>query len=144
MNQIKIRIIVFSFLSLFVLTANITKVFSENIYKKISVASCDSLIKANETNPNFVILDVRRSTEWNPDHLNGSINRNYYDPGFEAQLDALPKNKIFLIHCQSGGRSGGAFAKMQTLGFSEVYDMIGGMGSWKANSIQQLRYMNQS
>lgn len=107
---------------------------SDNIYKTISVALCDSLIKANETNPNFVILDVRRPTEWSPDHLNGSINRNYYDSDIDAQLDALPKNKIFLIHCLSGGRSAGAFAKMKNLNFTEVYEMSGGINAWKSAS----------
>jgi rhodanese-related sulfurtransferase len=105
---------------------------SQNTYKKLSVAQCDSLIKANETNPNFVILDVRTKSSWQSQHLEGSIYRNYYDSNFDAQLNALPKHKTFLVHCQSGGRSGQAFKKMQNLGFSEVYDMQGGMSAWKS------------
>ena len=107
-------------------------VTAQNIYKKLSVAQCDSLIKANETNPDFVILDVRTESSWESGHLEGSIFRNFYDSNFDAQLDALPKHKTFLIHCQSGGRSGQAFSTMQKLGFTEVYDMQGGMNAWKS------------
>jgi rhodanese-related sulfurtransferase len=122
-----------TFLFLFVFLFSTTEALTENIYKKITVTKCDSLIKANENNPNFVILDVRTYGEWVNDHLAGSINRSTGNSNFEQQLDVLPKHKIFLIHCQSGGRSAGAFSKMQALNFSEVYEMQGGIGTWKSN-----------
>jgi len=101
-----------------------------NIYKRLSAVQCDSLIKANETNPNFVILDVRTLAEYNSYHLMGSINRNSGDANFDSQLSALPKLKRFLLHCQSGGRSAGAFTKMKNLDYAEVYEMIGGLNAW--------------
>lgn len=103
-----------------------------NIYKQLTAIKCDSLIKANEYNPNFVILDVRTPAEWNSYHLFGSINRSTGLADFDAQLAALPKHKIYLMHCQSGGRSAGAFTKMKNLGFAEVYEMIGGLNSWNS------------
>jgi len=109
-----------------------TSISAENIYKTITAEKCDSLINANETNPNFIILDVRTYGEWINDHLEGSINRSTRDADFQQQLEALPKHKIFLLHCQSGGRSAGAFTKMQSLEFAEVYEMQGGIGSWKS------------
>ena len=124
---------------LVVLNLSVTKtVFAEqlettdNIYKRLSAVQCDSLIKANETNPNFVILDVRTPTEYSGYHLMGSINRSTGLSDFDAQLAALPKYKRFLLHCQSGGRSAGAFTKMKNLGFAEVYEMIGGLNSWNS------------
>jgi rhodanese-related sulfurtransferase len=108
---------------------------SENIYKRISALQCDSLIKANETNPNFVVLDVRSPGEWENYHILGSINRSTGLTDFTAQLSALPKHKIFILHCQSGGRSAGAFAKMKEIGFAEVYEMIGGINSWNSSGL---------
>ena len=108
---------------------------TENIYGRLTALQCDSLIKANETNPNFVILDVRTPLEWDNYHIMGSINRSTGLSDFTAQLDALPKQKIFLLHCQSGGRSAGAFAKMKELGFAEVYEMIGGINSWNSKGL---------
>jgi rhodanese-related sulfurtransferase len=106
-----------------------------NIYRTISALSCDSLIKANERNPNFVILDVRTPDVWKADHLSGSINRNYYDADFSAQLNGLPKQKMFLLHCQSGARSAGAFTIMKSQNFAIVYEMASGMNAWKSSSL---------
>jgi len=109
-----------------------TNAASGNIYKQLTAVKCDSLIKANDINPNFVILDVRTPAEWNSYHLLGSINRSTGLTDFDAQLAALPKHKLYLLHCQSGGRSAGAFAKMKNLGFAEVYEMINGLNAWNS------------
>ncbi len=108
---------------------------AQNIYKTLRAVQSDSLIQANETNPDFVILDVRTPGSWNPDHLYGSINRNYYDSDFDDQLNALPKHKTYLIHCQSGGRSAGTFSKMKNMNFAEVYEMSGGINAWKSTGL---------
>jgi len=103
-----------------------------NIYKQLTAIQCDSLIKANAANPNFVILDVRTPGEYSGSHLMDAINRSTGDSNFDAQLAALPKHKLFLMHCQSGGRSASAFAKMKNLGYAEVYEMAGGLNAWNA------------
>lgn len=103
-----------------------------NIYKRLTAVQCDSLIKANAANPNFVILDVRTPGEYNNYHLMDAINRNTGDSNFDTQLATLPKHKLFLMHCQSGGRSAGAFVKMKNLGYAEVYEMIGGLNAWNS------------
>ncbi len=104
------------------------------VFQDLSALQCDSLIKANTNNPNFVILDVRTPGEYIPDHLIHAIERNYYDADFEQQLDALIKDKIYLIHCKSGGRSGNTLPIMKKLGFKEVYNMLGGMNAWKRHN----------
>jgi len=111
-----------------------------NIYKQLNVVKCDSLVKANQTNPNFVILDVRTPGEWNSAHLLGSINHSTGNTTFDAELAALPKHKIYLLHCQSGTRRAPAFAKMKNLGFAEVYEMIGGIGAWKSAGFTTTTY----
>lgn len=122
----------FVFITLLVFSFSIKTVFADNIYKKIYAEQCDSLIKANANNPYFVILDVRTHGEWIADHLEGAINQSTGDSDFKQRLDELPKHKIYLIHCKSGGRSAGAFAKMQELKFAEVYEMRGGINAWKS------------
>ncbi len=104
--------------------------YAQGIFQNLSAIQCDSLVRANASNPNFAILDVRTPGEYNPQHLVGAINRNYYDGDFEAQLDALDKNKIYLMHCRSGGRSGNTLPIMRKLGFREVYNMLGGIIAW--------------
>lgn len=124
------------FLLLFlILTISISAIAQNQIIKDISVLQCDSLISANENNPNFVVLDVRTPKEYNPQHILGAITRNFYDADFNDQLDLLNKDKLYLIHCQSGGRSGSALNAMKSLGFKEVYNMLGGMSAWKRKSL---------
>jgi len=77
-----------------------TSDLSWNIYKQLTAVKCDSLVKANENNPNFVILDVRTPGEYSGSHLMGAINRSTGDSNFDAQLAALPKHKLFLMHCR--------------------------------------------
>ena len=111
-------------------------VFAQDpIFMNLSALQCDSLIQANVDNPNFVILDVRTPNEYNPQHLEGAIMRNFFDADFIEQLDQLNKQKTYLIHCKSGSRSGNAFNSMQTMDFVEVYNMIGGINAWNSNSL---------
>lgn len=131
---------IYSFLMLFVALSVLCFIpidaFSAGKYKTIPAIKCDSLIKANAKNPNFVILDVRTPAAWLSDHLEGSICRNFYDGDFTAQLTALPKNKIYLLHCQSGGRSAPTLVQMKNLNFAEVYEMSGGINTWKSASLK--------
>lgn len=113
----------------FILFVCITTYCQSNIYKELTSAQSDSLIRANTKNPNFVIMDVRTPGEYNPKHLVGAINKNY-QVNFDQKLDSLDKNKTYLIHCQSGSRSAGAFAKMKTKNFKEVYNMKNGISNW--------------
>jgi rhodanese-related sulfurtransferase len=99
------------------------------------VYQCDSLIQANATNPDFVILDVRTSGEHLYAHLLGAINRNYYASNFSQLIDALPRHKMYLIHCRSGGRSGNTFNMMVGMDFAQVINMQGGIMAWNAASL---------
>ena len=119
----------------FLVLSNILLSAQDNVYKNLIPLKCDSLIKANKFNPDFVILDVRRPSEYIPQHLEGAINRNYFDSDFSAQLDSLDHNKIYLIHCHSGSRSGKTFQKMKSKQFKEVYNMQGGITAWKYASL---------
>lgn len=88
------------------------------------------LTMQSEDDPNFVILDVRTAGEYNPQHLEGAINRDFYDENFEQMLLDLDMTKTYLIHCQSGGRSSLTYAMMQDMDFVSFYDMLGGIADW--------------
>lgn len=100
-----------------------------------SVLQCDSLIQANSTNPDFVILDLRTPGEYFPQHLNGAINLDYFSPNFSLLLNSLPKHKFYLIHCASGARSANTFAMMPGMNFTRVVNMVGGINAWNSASL---------
>jgi len=81
---------------------------------------------------NAQLIDVRTPEEYNQGHLKGALNYNINSSEFENQLSKLDKNKPVLVYCLSGGRSGSAAEMMADKGFTEVYNMQGGIMKWIA------------
>ncbi|MBI9068352.1 MAG: T9SS type A sorting domain-containing protein [Salinivirgaceae bacterium] len=127
----------FYFLILSILFSSITMFGSQkdSVFVQLLALQCDSLIIANESNPYFAIIDVRTSGEYVPEHLKYGVNIDYYDTNFDSILEGLNKDKIYLIHCLLGRRSGQVFEKMRTMNFTQVYNMIGGINVWNAESL---------
>jgi len=99
--------------------------------KDITPKEALALIQANKGNPNFIIIDVRTPREYRAEHIKGAINIDYYSEAFKTKIANLDKTKTYLIYCKSGHRSGLTLKLMQELGFSRVYNMIGGIIQWK-------------
>jgi rhodanese-related sulfurtransferase len=78
----------------------------------------------------LVILDVRTPEEHAEAHIAGSSNIDFYEADFAAQLDQLDKDTPYFVYCRSGNRSAETIDTMRELGFSEVYELDGGILSW--------------
>lgn len=89
----------------------------------------DALRKA-DTNKT-VVLDVRTKKEYTEGHIPGSVLLDFMSDDFEKDVAKLDKNKTYLVHCASGGRSARACKKMEKLGFKKLYNLEGGMGAWE-------------
>lgn len=81
---------------------------------------------------NLQLIDVRTPEEYGQGHLKGALNYNINSNDFENQLSNLDKNKPVLVYCLSGGRSSSAAELMAEKGFTEVYNMQGGIMKWNA------------
>ena len=78
-----------------------------------------------------IVLDVRTPEEFTAGHIAGAKNLNFYDSGFAKKLEALDKDRPYLVHCAVGGRSAKARRLMQTLKFKTIYHLEGGMKAWE-------------
>lgn len=106
---------------------------TDTLFANISVAQANDTINAHARDPFFIVLDVRTPGEYTPKHIEGAINLNFNSTStFQTDLNTLDKNKTYLIHCASGGRSGQAFVMMQNLHFAKVYNMLGGLNAWNS------------
>lgn len=76
------------------------------------------------------LLDVRTKKEYDKGHIGNAENFDFYSDDFRIMLSKLDKNKITLIYCHSGGRSGKARAIMANMGFMDVVDLKGGFSAW--------------
>ena len=62
--------------------------------------------------------------------IEGAVNIDYRASNFKSKIMNLDKSKKILIYCGSGRRSQGAMEVAEELGFTQVYDMKGGIKSW--------------
>ena len=110
---------------------------SENtsIIEDVNLKEAYAIIVDNLSNPDFVIIDVRTPEEYKSGHVEDAINIDFYAEDFDEQLNKLDRDKIYLIYCQSGNRSGKALNKMKALGFKEVYNMLGGIANWERTNL---------
>jgi phage shock protein E len=82
--------------------------------------------------PSVIILDVRTPEEFNAGHIANAININIADSNFSSEVSKLDKNATVAVYCRSANRSAVATNEMAELGFTDMYDMQGGIIDWEA------------
>ncbi|HXU26869.1 MAG TPA: thioredoxin domain-containing protein [Bacteroidia bacterium] len=116
----------------------------------ISVTSCQSQTKGNSSKQinitiavdefdkklsetkDVQLVDVRTPEEYQEGHLKNALNYNINGDDFNSQLSKLDKTKPVMVYCLGGGRSAEAAKIMEEKGFTEVYNMQGGIMKWNA------------
>jgi len=83
------------------------------------------------TGKNVVILDVRTPAEFAEGTIDGAVLLDYRAQDFADRVAKMDKSKLYLVHCAAGGRSARACAKMESLGFTNLVNLEGGMGAWQ-------------
>lgn len=106
------------------------------VYKDISVQKAREMVEQNAA---LVILDIRTAREFSAGHLKDAVNIDFYASDFRAQLDKLDKTKVYLVYCAVGGRSASSMTTFRSLGFLEVYNMLGGFTSWSKAGYPSVR-----
>lgn len=86
---------------------------------------------------NAVVIDVRTSAEVSQGYIKGTdIFADINGDDFEAQISKLDTAKSYIIYCRSGSRSSSAANYMVSKGFKKVYNLEGGILSWKGDVIK--------
>lgn len=107
---------------------------NSQIIENINASQFETLIKKQDG----IILDVRTSEEFYSGHISDATNLDYYKNDFEEKLNIMRKDIPIYVYCRSGGRSKKAAGYMKNLGFSKVYNLIGGIGAWAAEGHQSV------
>jgi len=103
---------------------------------KTNLSAIDFAAKIKEL-PSAALIDVRTPDEFSKGHLNNAINYNWNGNEFESQIATLDKTKPVLVYCLSGGRSSSAASKMRSSGFTQVYELDGGIMKWRAANLPE-------
>ena len=77
-----------------------------------------------------ITLDVRTPGEYAEGHLEGAQLIDFQSGNFENEISSLDKNATYAVYCRSGNRSGQAIKVMQDAGFTNVFNMNGGVIDW--------------
>ena len=102
--------------------------------KNVSVEDARKLIKDD-----VFVLDVRTPAEFNTSHIEGATlipvtnafgSRVNPEMLLEARIDEIPKDKKILVYCRTGHRSTTASKMLIDAGYSNVYNMVGGINAW--------------
>jgi rhodanese-related sulfurtransferase len=100
-----------------------------------------SLQELQQFSEPILLIDVRSSVEYNLGHIPDAVNLNLFNiligsfPFLRRWLlpkwfQDLPKNRPIAVICLSAHRSPIAAKKLLKMGFSNVYNIEGGMLAW--------------
>ena len=73
-----------------------------------------------------VVIDVRTADEYNEGHIDGSINI----PVDNISSIEYDKDSVIIVYCASGMRSSNAAKILIDLGYTNVYNLDGGLINW--------------
>lgn len=83
-----------------------------------------------KTNP--IILDAREFEEYQVSHLKNSISVGYSNFNLEQTiLNLNNKQQTIVVYCSLGIRSETIAKKLQKAGYTNVYNLYGGIFEWK-------------
>lgn len=80
----------------------------------------------------YTILDVRRNTEAQTQHVKGALNISLKD--LPERMKELDKNVNYLVHCAGGYRSMIASSILKQNGFTNFKNVLGGFNAIKENT----------
>lgn len=120
MNKIYFLLLAFLSFNSSIFAQQGENITTKEFYKNISESKSD-----------VQLVDVRTPGEFNSGHLKNAYNIDYNDRRFLTEINTLDKNKPTYVYCRSGARSAGAMEDMIGLGFTQVYNMTGGIKAWK-------------
>lgn len=73
------------------------------------------------------MIDTRSPQEFAENRINGAINIPDYEILKKARCMLPNKEALIILYCQSGDRSKKAYMLLEKLGYSNLYNLKGGL-----------------
>ncbi len=90
-----------------------------------------------KTHKTPILIDVRTPEEYREGTIPGAMSLNIHSEDFKRATEFLPKEREIIVFCQSGDRSNEAFEMLNSLGFKNVSQLIGGYEFWRKTKEQR-------
>jgi len=82
-------------------------------------------------------LDVRKQNEWDTGYIEGAVH--IFVGHLIDKLSQIPKEKPTVVHCSAGYRSGLAASIILRAGYTDVYNVAGGINAWISSGLPIIR-----
>jgi rhodanese-related sulfurtransferase len=115
----------------FLMAAPEEKNEEKSAIQHVDAKAAAKLLASDDKKKAPVILDIRTPDEFKEGHLKGAKNIDFFEDSFEAEVAKLDKDKNYLVHCKSGGRSTKSLKVFKKLGFKNIYHLDGGFIAWE-------------
>ena len=105
------------------------KIGSQDGFTHLSPKEFQSLIVLEDVQ----LIDVRKPEEFIDGHISNAINIDYFSDDFVSTIDKLDTQKPVYIYCRSGKRSVKSVTHFKELGFTQIYNLEGGILNWQSD-----------
>ncbi|SEE07926.1 Rhodanese-related sulfurtransferase [Tenacibaculum sp. MAR_2010_89] len=109
-------------------TENIPYITSNDLNKLIQQS-----IISTQNNDQIILLDSREPKEYKVSHINNAICVGYDHFNIRETIKKLPvnKNTKIIVYCSLGIRSEDIAEKLKKTGYTNIYNLYGGIFEWK-------------
>jgi rhodanese-related sulfurtransferase len=106
---------------------------------RVKETTVDEVKQKLDNGEKFMLVDVREESEFAKDHLPGAIHlgKGVIERDIEARVPDL--NSPLILYCGGGFRSALAADNLQTMGYTNVISMDGGVRGWREKKYPMTR-----
>ncbi len=110
--------------------------FNKESVSYISVDKLNEILKQTQ-NEKIILLDARENIEYEVSHIKNAIFVGYDKFSIDkTKKELLDKNAKIIVYCSLGIRSEDIAEKLQEAGYTNVFNLYGGIFEWKNNENQ--------
>lgn len=111
-------------------------------HEAVDHIECPALDEMRNDGKELLIVDVREESEYAAGHIPSSIlvprgiletAADLHYPKRHPVLSAARDNRI-VVYCATGGRSAMAAHTLNQMGFTDVYNLSGGISAWETDN----------
>lgn len=119
----------------------LSKLLKQQNTESIPYISVEDLKTEKES---VILLDSREEKEFNTSHLQNAICVGYDSFNLDVVKPKLPnKDSKIVVYCSLGIRSEDIAEKLKKAGYTNVYNLYGGIFEWKNNDLEVLNSQKQ-